>query len=72
MAPLLKQGSRNNDTINLDSIGKALNISSTGEEMRLLECPKCERLFIREHTEVKKYAVCVCGIRIQLKPRWYD
>jgi hypothetical protein len=72
MAEILKQGSANNGPINLDVIGKNLNISSIGKEMRLLECPKCQRLYIRGKAENIKYALCVCGVRIQLKPRWYD
>lgn len=67
-----QQSSESSNPIDLDETGKALNVSSTGEEMRLLECPKCERLYIREHTEIKQFAICVCGIRIQLKKRWYD
>lgn len=72
MYQLHQQRSENIDAIDLDNVGKSLNVSSTGEEMRLLECPKCERLYIREHTETKKFAICVCGVRIQLKQRWYD
>jgi hypothetical protein len=72
MHSLHQQRDEDTDPINLEELGKGLNISSTGEEMRLLECPKCERLYIREHTSVKKFAICVCGVRIQLKQRWYD
>ena len=72
MHQLHQQRSESINPIDLEAVGKSLNISSTGKEMRLLECPKCERLYIREHTEVKKYAICVCGVRIQLKVRWYD
>jgi hypothetical protein len=72
MYQLHQQCSEDSNPIDLDAIGKSLNISSTGEEMRLLECPKCQRKYIREHTEVKKYAICVCGIRVELKRRWYD
>lgn len=60
------------DPFDLDKIGKDLNISSIGEEMRLLECPKCHRYFIRHLRKEIQYAKCVCGIRIKLKKRWYD
>lgn len=58
--------------LDLDKVGKKLNISSTGDEMRLLICPGCDRHYIRELRKEIKYAQCVCGIKIELKQRWYD
>lgn len=59
-------------TLDLDILGKELNISSTGNEMRLLICPGCNRHFIRQHRKEVKFAKCVCGVKIELKRRWYD
>lgn len=74
MGQLLNQSGVADRTLSIDEIGANLNISSTGEEMRLLVCPseKCGRLYIREHKETTRFAKCVCGVRIQLKKRWYD
>lgn len=58
--------------VNLDKLGKKLKISSKGKTMRVLECPKCSRVFIREYKAPVKYADCVCGVRIKLLRRWYD
>lgn len=58
--------------LDLDEIGKELNISSIGDDMRLLICPKCDRHFIRHFRKEVLFAKCVCGIKIELKRRWYD
>lgn len=59
-------------TIDLDELGKGLNISSTGDEMRLLICPGCDRHYIRQLRKEVKFAKCVCGAKIELRQRWYD
>lgn len=72
MAQLHESRIENSNSLNIDEAGKDLNISSTGPQMRLLECPKCTRRFIRQKRTGVKYADCVCGVRIHLKRRWYD
>lgn len=59
-------------TLDLDELGRELNISSTGNEMRLLECPGCHRHFIRHHRKEVLFAQCICDVKIELKRRWYD
>lgn len=59
-------------TLDIDKTGKELNISSTGDEMRLLECPGCGKHFIRHQRKEIVYAKCTCGVKIELKRRWYD
>lgn len=60
------------DTLDLNKLGTELNISSTGDEMRLLICPDCDRHYIRHLRKEIQFAKCVCGTKIKLKQRWYD
>lgn len=66
------RGSEDLVPLDLERIGKELNISSTGDEMRLLECPNCHEHFIRYKRPGVKFAKCACGTKIELKSRWYD
>lgn len=60
------------EELNLNDIGEALNVSSSGSNMRLLECPKCSKRYVRNFDPNIIYADCSCGVRIRLKRRWYD
>jgi hypothetical protein len=64
--------SADDSPIDLDQLGKELAIASIGSNMRLLECPKCSKKFIRDNKDQIKFAICTCKVRIKLKRRWYD
>lgn len=72
MAEHIQKSSGTHDVADLLKMGKNLKCSSEGDEMRLLECPKCHQLFIRQLRREIRYARCLCGTRIKLKRRWYD
>ena len=56
--------------LDLIKLGKRLNVTSTGKEMRLLTCPVCKKMDIvnKKTTQV----ICLCGIKIKMQERWYE
>lgn len=63
-------GERSGERLNLEKVGKELNITSVDDEMRLLKCPLCNKMdVIKKKTDI---AICPCGARITMKERWYE
>lgn len=56
--------------VNLEELGKELNITSVDDEMRLLVCPKCNKLDVIRKKAT--HAKCTCGVVIKMKERWYE
>lgn len=67
-----KAGCRNHEHVDLDELGKKINLSFNQVKLRSLECPTCHRKYIRNHKKEIKYVKCVCGVSIELKKRWFD
>jgi hypothetical protein len=67
-----KLSRRSHKAVDLDEIGQNINLSFDQEKLRSLECPKCQRKYIRNQKKDIQYALCVCGVRIELKKRWFD
>jgi hypothetical protein len=70
--PHTKDGRRNHELVDLDELGKKINLSFNQEKLRSFECPKCHKLYIRNHKKEIKYVKCVCAVNIELKKRWFD
>ena len=56
--------------IDLIKLGLQLNITSTGKEMRLLNCPVCGKKDIVSRNTLR--VLCTCGIKIKMQERWYE
>jgi hypothetical protein len=67
-----KLGSRSDQLVDLEELGKDINLSFDQEQLRSLVCPACERKYIRNYRKDLKFILCVCGVRIRLIERWYD
>lgn len=57
-------------SVNLEALGKELNITSVGEEMRYVICPACDKKDIVE--KKVSHLKCVCGVIIEIEERWYE
>lgn len=67
-----KQTNEFDQAVNIDTIGEIVHNISSGEKLKILICPACERKYIRTPKVEVKYVDCLCKTRIQLKKRWYD
>lgn len=67
-----KSSSNHNRLITLEEIGNSLSICSTGEKMRLVVCPECNKHFIFKYLEDVEFAECICGLYFQIMKRWFE
>ena len=60
----------NDRRLNIENLGKQLNLTSIGEELKMVTCPKCSKTdIVNSRTAI---LVCVCGAEIIVTKRWYE